>query len=102
MEKQTEKNTNIKKQKNRPNKWAIAVLVFFACYSVSLLVPVVRNFTYYPIKKIECGWSQLYYGHEFFGTHKYYESKGPSVFTTTERLFCGPSEAEAEGYTRGQ
>lgn len=101
MEKQLAKNSNVKKTKSRLNKWIVAILVFIACYSISLFVPVVRNFTYYPVKKIQCGWSQLYYGNGFFGTYRYYESNVPSTLTAPDRLFCGSAEAESEGYIRG-
>lgn len=101
MVKRVEKQTGIKKHNNRLRTWIVAILIFIACYSLSLAVPMANNFTYYPIKKIECGWSQLYFGSDIFGIYTYHISKGPSILTTPNHLFCSPAEAESKGYTKG-
>jgi len=79
-------------------KLVLGIGAFLAIYTLSLFIPIISNFTQYPLYVIKCGGLPI-----VANAGKTYDIPGSPTYSVTgldEAFFCKEEEARAAGYWR--
>lgn len=88
-----------KKKLPQPLKWLITIGIILLIYIISLFVPVISNYTSFPLHILRCGGMPIL-ASDLAGAGVYStpesELYGPNIIP--QKVYCSEAEAQEDGY----
>lgn len=88
-----------KKKLPQPLKWLITIGIILLIYIISLFMPVISNYTSFPLHILRCGGMPIL-ASDLAGAGVYRTPKsslyGPHFLT--QKVYCSETEAQEDGY----